>query len=205
MATAYVTPSTNTTYELRSTVNTVTVNQYMASMEITQVNPALVLGAISSLGVTGNVDVGGSLLVDGNVAVNGPAFSAYASAATSITGTDTKVNFQTEEFDTNNNYDTGTSRFTPTVAGYYQVTVSVMVPNTSAVISAMIYKNGSKISDGVAGTGSSTFYSSSITQKLVYMNGTTDYLEGYAICNSTLNTFTGITGTYFQATMARGA
>ena len=205
VATAYVTPSTNTTYELRSTVNTVSVQQYMASMEITQINPALVLGAISSLGVTGNVDVGGSLLVDGNVAVNGPAFSAYASAATSITGSDTKVNFQTEEFDTNNNYNTGTSRFTPTVAGYYQVTVSVMVPNSSAVISAIIYKNGSKICDGQAGTGSSTFYSSSIAQKLVYMNGTTDYLEGYAICNSTLNTFIGVTGTYFQASMVRGA
>ena len=65
VATAYVTPSTNTTYELRSTVNTVTVNQYMASMEITQINPAILLSAITNLTTTGNVSVGGNLEVSG--------------------------------------------------------------------------------------------------------------------------------------------
>jgi hypothetical protein len=154
-----------------------------------------------------NSDVGdnATITITETTGITNPAFSAYASSGTSITsGVDTKINFQTEDFDTNNNYNTGTSRFTPTVAGYYQVTVSVMVPNQTAVISAQIYKNGSKIADGPTGSGASTYYSSSIASKLVYLNGTTDYIEGYVICNSSLSTFAGTTGTYFQAYMVRG-
>ena len=55
------------------------------------------------------------------VAGNGPAFSAYQSTQqTGISSaTFTKVNFQTEEFDTNSNF--ASSTFTPTIAGYYQI------------------------------------------------------------------------------------
>jgi hypothetical protein len=46
---------------------------------------------------------------------------------TTITSnTFTKVQINTEEFDTNSNFDSTTNyRFTPTVAGYYQVNGSV--------------------------------------------------------------------------------
>ena len=55
-----------------------------------------------------------------NVAGNGPAFSAYQSTLQSFSSnTVTKVLFQTEEYDTNSNF--ASSRFTPTVAGYYQL------------------------------------------------------------------------------------
>jgi hypothetical protein len=58
-------------------------------------------------------------MVSGNM----PAFSAYQSSGQTLSSaTATKLNFQTEEFDTNNNFDSTTNmRFTPTVAGYYQV------------------------------------------------------------------------------------
>jgi hypothetical protein len=53
------------------------------------------------------------------VAGTGPAFSAYMGSNQSVTqATATKCTFNTEAFDTNSNYDTGTYRFTPTVAGY---------------------------------------------------------------------------------------
>ena len=59
----------------------------------------------------------------GTVMVNGPAFSAYANAATSLTnGAFTKISFQVEDYDTNNNF--ASSRFTPTVAGYYQISAA---------------------------------------------------------------------------------
>jgi len=46
--TAYVTPSVNTTYELRqTTVNSITVNAY-ASMEVTQVNPTIAVQATAT-------------------------------------------------------------------------------------------------------------------------------------------------------------
>jgi len=52
--TAYVTPNVNTTYELRqTTANTVTVNAY-ASMEVTQVNPAIAVQATATGTVSKN-------------------------------------------------------------------------------------------------------------------------------------------------------
>lgn len=55
-----------------------------------------------------------------------PAFSAYQSVAQTLASTTiTKITFTTEEFDTNSCYDTSTSRFTPTVAGYYQINGSL--------------------------------------------------------------------------------
>jgi hypothetical protein len=79
-----------------------------------------------------------------------------------------------------------------------------MIPNTSVLVSSMIYKNGTKIADGPGGAGGGFFYGSSIASKLVYMNGTTDYLEGYAITSSNVNTYNSNTSTYFQAYMVRG-
>jgi hypothetical protein len=62
---------------------------------------------------------------------------------------------------------------------------------------------GIKIEGGII-IGGGFFYGSSIASKLVYMNGTTDYLEGYAIVSSNVNTYNNAVGTYFQAYMVRG-
>jgi hypothetical protein len=55
------------------------------------------------------------------VPINGPAFNAYYAGASQAiaTGTFTKALFDTEFFDTNSCF--ASSRFTPTVAGYYQI------------------------------------------------------------------------------------
>lgn len=60
-------------------------------------------------------------LVDSGVAGTGPAFSAYRGTPQSVTtGQYTKIQINTEEFDTDNAFDSGTNyRFTPQVAGYY--------------------------------------------------------------------------------------
>ncbi len=57
----------------------------------------------------------------GNLAMDGPCFSAYQSVAHSLVGNaDTLVLFQTEEFDTNACFDNGAlSRFTPNIAGTF--------------------------------------------------------------------------------------
>jgi hypothetical protein len=62
----------------------------------------------------------GEVMVSGNM----PAFSAYPNSQQTLSATTyTKILFQTEEFDTNNNY--ASSTFTPTVAGYYQVSTAI--------------------------------------------------------------------------------
>jgi len=148
-----------------------------------------------------------------NVAGNGPAFSAYLSTAQSVTNsTYTKAQINTEEFDTNSNYDNSTNyRFTPTVAGYYQIDGCLGFATTGSIsggVFATIYKNGARFKDGIftAGTQVTNFYS--VVSTLMYFNGSTDYSElwGYVTASGTI-TFNVNAGTvsYFQGVLVRGA
>jgi hypothetical protein len=127
----------------------------------------------------------GTVQVSGNM----PAFSAYASAGQTVTlNTVTKVAIDTENFDTNSNFDIVNNRFTPTVAGYYQVNGCIrgVVASTFTVIIAYIYKNGventrSQISATLTATGSTQI----AVNNIIFMNGTTDYLELYGFLNGT--------------------
>ena len=112
-----------------------------------------------------------------------PTFSAYYSGGgQSISaGVVTKIQYNTEEFDTNSNYDNTTNyRFTPTVAGYYEATMAVEFGANANVI-IYLYKNGSSAKRYYPTTGT-TIYAAQMTA-LIYMNGTTDYLEGYVYNN----------------------
>jgi hypothetical protein len=141
----------------------------------------------------------------------GPAFSAYNNASQTITSnTFTKIQINTEEFDTNNNFDSTTNyRFTPTVAGYYQVSGSVNnYSSTSPTrVLAVIYKNGTafkRFNDGAVSTG--TFYGNAEGSALVYLNGSTDYVELYGLIVATVAIIeSNLTHVYFQAVMVRGA
>ena len=144
----------------------------------------------------------GTVMVSGNM----PAFSAYQSSAQTVSnGTFTKLLFQTKEFDTNNNF--ASSTFTPTVAGYYQVSGSASSSGgfgTSENVLA-IYKNGSGIRQ-LADTLSANLYQLS-GSALVYLNGSTDYVELYLFQSSGgSKTITALAvATYFQAVMVRSA
>ena len=96
-------------------------------------------------------------------------------------GAITKLTWSTEAFDTNNNF--AGSRFTPTVAGKYLITVQVHASSSMEAYGALgvlIYKNGSLIQDRYEyNFGSNQSPSVNITA-IVDMNGTTDYLEAYA-------------------------
>ena len=135
-----------------------------------------------------------------NVAGNGPAFRAWASSQTPITGTVfTKVTLATEDFDTNNNFSS--SRFTPTVAGYYQINGSVYNAAGTSFLQAVLYKNGAANSSG---TGVGTAYISQ-SSDIIYLNGTTDYIELYAYSASTTNIDTGQNATFMSGCLIRSA
>ncbi len=144
------------------------------------------------------------------VAGNGPAFSGYMSNGASnfsvTTNTATKVPIDTENFDTNSNFDTSTYRFTPTVAGYYQVNGQVALAATSGITqtAAYIYKNGSAITTTFLSTTNNTRL---VTSALVYMNGTTDYLELYGLVAATSSPVFGYfgvnVGCQFSASLVR--
>ena len=98
---------------------------------------------ISDAGVLKRIDVS---LVGGK---NTPAFYAeLSSAQTTTDGSATKVNFNTEVFDSGSVYDNSTNyRFTPGVAGKYFVFSGLSVYGTNAFTIGQsyyyIYKNGS--------------------------------------------------------------
>jgi hypothetical protein len=144
----------------------------------------------------------------GTLAFNGPAFSAYANGSLAITGgVFTKIQINTKEFDTNSNYDNVTNyRFTPTVAGYYQVNGGIPGSASGAgYFFATIYKNGARFKDGANFPISGTYGPTSICSSLIYLNGSTDYVELYGVSQNN-NTIGGVSvATYFQASMVRSA
>ena len=140
------------------------------------------------------------------MAINGPAFNAYQSATQTFSGaTATKIQFQSEEFDTNSNFDTSTYRFTPTVAGYYLLTMGFRLPTASRTseIQLLIYKNGSEAKTTFDQTATNTYMSGMTT--LVYANGTTDYFEAFAWVGTGGTTVVNQTQTYFSGVLVRAA
>lgn len=146
-------------------------------------------------------DAAGTVMVSGNI----PAFSAYQSTGQTLSSsTFTKLQFQTEEFDTANCFDSTTNyRFTPNVAGYYQVNARAGMATTNCSNIMEIWKNGARYKRGnsvytSAGDGTSV-------NILVYLNGTTDYIEAYYWLSTGQGTASGVATVYFQASMVRAA
>ena len=109
---------------------------------------------------------------------------AYRNAAQNIdAGTSTKILIDSISFDTGGAVDVLTNnRITPTLPGYYIVTGNVRVKSVpdGQRITAWIYKNGARISDGSYSEQGAIGIPLSVANDLIYMNGTTDYLELWA-------------------------
>jgi hypothetical protein len=136
------------------------------------------------------------------VAGTGPAFSASKTTSQSISAnTLTKVQYNNEQWDTNSNYDNTTNyRFTPTVAGYYQINSSIHYGSNSGICFLSIYKNGSAFKRGIQIEAAN--YGVSVSGQ-VYLNGSTDYVEIFLFTGqaSTLDA----TPNYFDGVLVRGA
>lgn len=86
-------------------------------------------------------------------AATGSFFSAYMSAnQTGIGGTYVILNYDTVEFDSNNEFNPSTHIFTAKRAGYYRVNASTPMGNVAGTPSNMIYKNGTQYLSGTWGT-----------------------------------------------------
>lgn len=166
-------------------------------------------GSSASIGNTTNPGAN-NLSVTGNVTapnLQGPAFNVYSDTPQSISSsTFTKVTFAVEVFDTNNNF--ATSRFTPTVNGYYQINsaISSATSGSTTRVFASIFKNGGNVSSG----GDCSFNCGSANvSSLVYLNGSTDYVEIYAYITGTTPSIFGAAGspayTNFSGSLLRSA
>lgn len=201
LAAADYTATNGTTVVLASGAtagDTVTVESYYVSSVIGAI-PATAGAVTDTYLNTGAVT---QTKLGTNVVGNGPAFVAYMSAATPIAdATWTKLRFNTELYDTNSNFDTTNYRFTPTVAGFYQVNFNWRnsAPMTATFAISRLYKNGS-VALTAGWQSASSNYASPVMSNIIYLNGSTDYIEAYAYQNSgsaidtdydTLYAFTG--------------
>jgi hypothetical protein len=129
----------------------------------------LVANSATATGLEWQAPAGGGTL---------PTFSAYGTSTQTLSqNTATKITFDTESWDSDSKFTD--SRFTPTVAGYYDVTGSLLVePNGSATLQVYLYKNGSSwqyLNYRVSVTGQNMQQGS----VQVYLD-TDDYIEVYA-------------------------
>ena len=152
-----------------------------------------------------------------NVAGNGPAFAAYLSSNQifSNDGSATTIGINTKIFDTASCFNTSTYRFTPNVAGYYQINASIQIDNNAVgslgVIFAVIRKNGGSNGDiGITSIQSAQFSSMLMSgSNLIYLNGSTDYVDLHAVVVGGSSTSPMIVGgptrTYMSGFLARSA
>ena len=144
----------------------------------------------------------GTVMVSGNM----PAFSVYRSSSNQSfsSATWTKVQLNSEEFDTNNCFDSTTNyRFTPTVAGYYQFSGAIAFSGTVGRTLVSFWKNGAEYKTGI---DLSTGVTKLNTSALIYCNGTTDYIELYGYCvGVSLNFDANQTSTYMTGCLMRAA
>jgi len=130
-------------------------------------------------------DEAGTVLTSvSNVKQNsGAAFSYYLLSNQTVTSAVwTKIAFDTKIFDAEDDFDTSTYRFTPSIAGYYNFNLTIrQAGDTITRTNGAIYKNGNihlQLFDTGGGYNSTTDGNFS-GSGLVYLNGTTDYVEFY--------------------------
>jgi hypothetical protein len=126
---------------------------------------------------------------------SGPAFFVYRSTNQSTTqNAFTKIQFNAENYDTANCFDSTTNfRFTPNVAGYYQINATVTSQTAAGEGFSSIYKNGIEYYQLGRRQPQGVGVSAGI---VIPMNGTTDYLEVFFYGTAAA---TGIEGVSAQA------
>ena len=121
-----------------------------------------------------------------------PAFEAFANTGVNVSdNTNTKVQVNTEVFDSDSCYDNSTNyRFTPNKAGKYYVYSSIrgdaQADSNLQYHTVQIYKNGSAVGKQIQNFQAN--YPRVMSQPITYvvdMNGSTDYLEIYYLFNDT--------------------
>ena len=132
-----------------------------------------------------------------------PAFSAYSNSNQSLTASAfNKILFQVSEFDTNSNF--ASSKFTPTVAGYYLINTRLAAGPFNGECVLTFYKNGAiyKYSQDISLSTNYSLHGSA----LIYCNGSTDYIEIYVYAGSATTTASSNSAyTWVQGYLARSA
>jgi len=139
-----------------------------------------------------------------------PVFSVQRTIDQSITtNTYNKINYNVVNFDSNGYWSTSDYRYTPLIPGYYVFNMQGLVAGSSSVPTQMIasfYKNGSLIRTGnrIVLPSAPSSSSAVVANSLLYMNGSTDYIEGWIIAVAgTPYVFGSEVNNYFEGYLVR--
>lgn len=113
-------------------------------------------------------------------------FSVYRAGALSIgAGATAKVTFETESFDTNNNFDAVTNnRYTAPVNGFYNFSAAVSIAVNANLYGIILYKNGSSVKRGnFSSTGAVATDNIFVVNTLLQLTAG-DYIEVFMFNNS---------------------
>jgi hypothetical protein len=129
-------------------------------------------------------------------------FSVYRNGALSISaGATAKVTFETENFDTNNNFDAVTNnRYVAPVTGFYWFSATVQIAVNANLYGILLYKNGSAVKRGnFSSTGAVATDNGFVVNTLLQLTAS-DYVEIFMFNNSggSAAIATGDQKTYFQ-------
>jgi len=136
----------------------------------------------------------------------GPAFSYYATAGVVLTNNaGSKLTFATQIFDTTSGMY-ASSKFTPTVAGYYQINAVVAFTTIGASSNWIsVYKNNSELYRGSRFPSTAAVSTSLIANTIVQCNGSTDYIEIFMFTNGGSFTTDSGLATSFSGALVRAA
>jgi hypothetical protein len=157
----------------------------MSTLEVNNIKDTGSNSLISSNG-------SGTFTINNGVLKNTPAFEAHVGSNQTITtATATKVQFDSESYDTDSCYDNSTNyRFTPTVAGKYFVYLDIGINGSSNSNlndnHCFIYKNGSIEQRSHFNFRSNPIHYGTVSlSAVISFNGSTDYIEAYAEASDT--------------------
>lgn len=125
--------------------------------------------------------------------INLPVFSArrVTSNQSLTTAAYNKIQLNSKDFDTANAFDAVTNfRFQPNIAGYYQISAAVDLNASGITLTsafAALYKNGANavIGNGIYGGTTTVSEFSCTLSALIFLNGTSDYIELFAYIQGT--------------------
>jgi hypothetical protein len=162
--------------------------------------------------IDGSFNINGTIKINNYQAVNGPIFRVISTATQSIPNdVNTLLQFQSKIIDTNNCFSIATHTFTPNIGGYYQINASCRISGSTASVTALIiYKNNSAYSSAnIQKNGNST---GPVISDIVYLNGSTDFIQMYVYQNAGTALLTALTdnnsalntAVWFSGCMIRG-
>lgn len=111
------------------------------------------------------------------------ACQVYATGSQTIASyTATVIAYEVKNIDTGNFFNTTTSIYTPSIPGYYfitlQITFAPFATGTNSLVVGYIYKNSASIGETFQyTTGGLGEYIGLTLSKVVFCNGSTDYLN----------------------------